>query len=408
MAQRARKKKASQPAGAGRSVSIRMYKVGFGDCFLLRIPTDDGIKKMLIDCGSLKNHREPIAEIARQVIEEVTDAKGKARIDVLVVTHRHADHISGFSNEAWNDVEVGEVWMPWTEQPNDSHAVSLRQRQMRWANLLKEALLKVSNPDLMEVASNALSNDAALEVLHNGFRGRPKRRYLPDEEIRDRVLETDLLPGVTVYVLGPPRDEEVMKSMDPPEGEGFLTLNDAGDIEGSKLPEPFGADWVFEESLRLEPDDEEAIRNALDGIENGLAAKIDNWLNNTSLILVLKIGSQHFLFPGDAQWGPWDSLLRDPETRRLLGKANFYKVGHHGSHNATPVDFVNDLFLKNAGQKWAMISVTPYASWKDIPKPPLVKALREGGVTIALSNEDDDQEGFKDGGDWIEVEIPVG
>jgi hypothetical protein len=281
-----------------------MYKVGFGDCFLLRIPTESGVKKMLIDCGSLKKHKKAIAEIARQVIEEVKDADGKPRIDVLVVTHRHADHISGFTEQAWQDVEVGEVWMPWTEAPNDERALSLRQRQIRWANLLKDALLGAnSDPDLMEVVSNALSNDAALETLHNGFRGRPKRRYLPDDGLRDRVLETERLPGVTVYVLGPPRDEEVMKSMDPPDGEGFLRLNEAGDVEGSKIPEPFGPDWAFDESIRLGPRDEDAIRRAMEGVEKGLAAKIDNWLNNTSLILILKIGSKHFLFPIDAQWG---------------------------------------------------------------------------------------------------------
>src|SRR5262245_28788838 len=75
-------------------VTIRMYKVGFGDCFLLLIPTDAGTKKMLIDCGSLKNHKKKIAEISNRVIEDIRDSDGTPRIDVLVVTHRHADHIS--------------------------------------------------------------------------------------------------------------------------------------------------------------------------------------------------------------------------------------------------------------------------------------------------------------------------
>src|SRR5262245_23786912 len=92
-------------------VTIRMYKVGFGDCFLLLIPTDAGTKKMLIDCGSLKNHKKKIAEISNRVIEDIRDSDGTPRIDVLVVTHRHADHISGFANPEWSKVEVGEVWI---------------------------------------------------------------------------------------------------------------------------------------------------------------------------------------------------------------------------------------------------------------------------------------------------------
>jgi hypothetical protein len=192
-----------------------MYKVGFGDCFLLLIPTDAGTKKMLIDCGSLKNHKKTIAEIASRVIEDIRDSDGMPRIDVLVVTHRHADYISGFANPEWSKVEVGEVWMPWTESPTDRRAIRLRESQTRLAARLHQTLLHMkADADLLAVTQNALSNDGALDVIHRGFRGGPMRRFLPDDQLSERVLQTDRLPGVTVYVLGPPQDEAAIRSMD--------------------------------------------------------------------------------------------------------------------------------------------------------------------------------------------------
>ena len=60
-----------------------------------------------------------MATIVDRIIEDVTDEDGVPRIDVVVATHRHKDHVSGFGNAKWNSVEVKEVWMPWTEDPTD-------------------------------------------------------------------------------------------------------------------------------------------------------------------------------------------------------------------------------------------------------------------------------------------------
>jgi beta-lactamase superfamily II metal-dependent hydrolase len=382
-----------------------MYKVGFGDCFLLLIPTDAGTKKMLIDCGSLKNHKKRIAEIASRVIEDIRDSDGIPRIDILVVSHRHADHISGFANPEWSKVEVGEVWMPWTESPTDGRAIRLRESQTRVAAQLHRTLLHMNaGADLLAVTQNALSNDGALDVIHRGFRGSPIRRFLPNDQLSGRTLQTNRLPGVTVFVLGPPRDEAAIRSMDPGD-EGFLAL-DTSDQGAAKVSAPFSPAWIYDEvGARLDPSDEDAIRRAGEGFETGLAARLDTWLNNTSLILMLQIGNKHFLFPGDAQWGPWELLLGDPETRRLLAKTNFYKVGHHGSHNATPVSFVEDVLTDG---KWAMISVTPYGKWKDIPRKPLVDKFRGKGIKLAISNEDKFDAAYKGEGDWwIQLEVPV-
>ena len=151
-------------------IRIRMYNVGFGDCFLLSIPTTDGIKKILIDCGSLKRKSKSIAEIAADVIDECKDADGVSRIDIVIVTHRHADHISGFVPNTWDNVEVGEVWMPWMESRTDESARKLRSAQNHRITELLEAF-RVANvsADLQAVLLNARSNESSLDILHEGF-----------------------------------------------------------------------------------------------------------------------------------------------------------------------------------------------------------------------------------------------
>lgn len=78
-----------------------------------------------------------------------------------------------------------------------------------------------------------------------------------------------------------------------------------------------------------------------------LALNLAGDTNNTSLVLALEWGppgkGQVLLFPGDAQVGNWLSWRRQDyhaEGKRstaddLLRRTVLYKVGHHGSHNAT-------------------------------------------------------------------------
>jgi beta-lactamase superfamily II metal-dependent hydrolase len=78
------------------------------------------------------------------------------------------------------------------------------------------------------------------------------------------------------------------------------------------------------------------------------------------------------LFPGDAQWGTWNSILTDASRSRLLENLTFYKVGHHGSHNATPVSFANR-YIK--GKVRAMIPYGLGAKWPTIPRQGLIDYL---------------------------------
>jgi glyoxylase-like metal-dependent hydrolase (beta-lactamase superfamily II) len=111
-----------------------MYRGILGDCFLLRVRRGEREQNMLIDCGVLQNvqdgnilvknlpadvvasigedklksvtaGKDQIYKIASDIADTLRNSEGKIKIDVLVVTHEHYDHISGFSlaRHIWED-----------------------------------------------------------------------------------------------------------------------------------------------------------------------------------------------------------------------------------------------------------------------------------------------------------------
>ncbi|MFC9917288.1 hypothetical protein [Agromyces binzhouensis] len=368
-------------------VTVSMYNVGFGDCFLLRIPADGGERKVLVDCGSIKRGSAgSIDDVVERIIADVDDGSGPS-IDVVVITHRHRDHVSGFASELWRRVAVSEVWLPWTEDPDDPIARDILQTMASFADSLRVdrdagrfAAMSAAETELVDhVIENtlALSNEAAMSTVHRGFAGGSSgatRRFL---ERRPGMLDTsEVLPGVKVHVLGPSRDEDVIRDMNPPSGESFLHVADGGgpDLDTSDLlpfepipaPGPGLLQMGVEERLR-----EIARRSLLMG-----AVALESAVNNTSLMLVFEIGEAVLLFPGDAQWGTWKVNLDDDVRRDLLARTTFYKVGHHGSHNATPVRFVDDVLNADGRDDvWAAISVTRHGRFTKIPKDELLDEL---------------------------------
>jgi len=402
------KKKAKKPA---RDVKIRMYNTGFGDCFLLHLPGQDRELKVLIDCGKHTHStcRPSIKEIVKQLHTDLRQ-DGTTRIDLLVVTHRHLDHVSGFALDGWNEVEVGEVWMPWTEDPNDDEARAICERQSRRA-LQLQALIPALNLDpaytahLLGYAGNNLTNAAAMRLLHEGFRGNPKRRFLPEEKKKNAqdtghvaatLIETDQLPGVEIHVLGPSRNPDIIRDMDPPQGESFLraaAAAAAGAAAGGKPKSPFPDTCAMDRKTYInrfhnpltdfDEKTAEHFRRVMQNPEMELAATLEKSVNGTSLVLLFKIGRALLLFPGDAQWGTWNDILSDERKRRLLENVSFLKVGHHGSHNATPRRFVQDLLPATA---CAMIPTDNVKQWPMIPKEELVNSLRAKGVPFVRSD----------------------
>lgn len=413
-----------------RYATVRMYNVGFGDCFLLTLPAPERPRKVLIDCGSHSHGRgpRPIGEVVERVVADV-DEGGRKRIDVVVATHRHQDHVSGFESSLWDEVEVGEVWLPWTENPQEPEARRILERQSRMAHSLRLAALSFGeNPfrdSTLALANNCLTNARAMATLHRGFAGNPRRSFLPLKQ--ERVFETGSLPsGVKVHVLGPSRDPDVIRDMDPPGDERYLRLGmqpGIGRAGPAAAPSPpFAARWAMsqeglaaieefshlaaipkrqlraiERFSEIEP--EEALQ---------LAVQLEKAVNGTSLVLIFEVGQVCLLFPGDAQWGTWRAALADPEWRELLARTSFLKIGHHGSHNATPRDLVEQVLPEGLA---AMVSTHKVSNWPDIPRGPLLEALAKKSTRGLVRSDEppaDLPEGFRRVDDLcLEVDIPL-
>jgi hypothetical protein len=403
-------RRSKKPTG----LEIRAYNVGFGDCFLLSFQYADGAKHVLIDFGSKpgpegapKNHMVAVAKaIAKQCA---------GRLDAVVATHRHADHISGFTHTKRGDsgdiirqcATNAVIIQPWTEHPRvatnakrefGKGAVAFAG-QMDAMHSVAETIVRLSAVmDNDEIDADTVDPAALAASGGPKTRGtRPKReeelaketfrqriRYMGEDNVKnkpavdnlmtmskpakrryvyfgsDAGLET-VLPGVKVRVLGPPTAEQwpavqTQKKRDPDEywhlQQQFWQKmsSDAASPTGNG-----GRLFARRYIAAKEPAESEWFVRRLRGVhaKNLLHSlvMIDKAMNNTSVILLFEVGNRKLLFPGDAQIENWEYCLKHARNRKairkLLAGVDVYKVGHHGSLNATPKTLYNE-FAKRA------------------------------------------------------------
>jgi len=351
-------------------VTLRLYQAGFGEVQLLSFlygdPLDDGRNErhVLIDFGSTHSPKGAQANLLVQAAELVREHTS-GRLDAIVVTHRHKDHISGFGIKQAADViaslQPRLVVRPWTEDPalprdataplgaGDGDGDARSRFGMRLAagqqlaaqieSLVKGARTDSTRGKLAQAASDQLPNARAIRFLDE-LAERTAGEYLHAGQ--STQLE-QVVPGITVRVLGPPTIEEapdiVKQRATDPDEFWMLQLKaievltpDRLDTRVPKRPEgvpPGPVAWLVDRLARQQI-----------GALMRLVRTVDDALNNTSLILLIDAGDRRLLLPGDAQIENWSwALTNAPNTdelRALLADVDLYKVGHHGSRNATP------------------------------------------------------------------------
>src|SRR5215475_10967458 len=109
-----------QAVGGNLGIRVRMYRVGFGDFFLVTLPGNDGPAHILIDCGV---HAANIGSI-NECIQDLKKTT-KNRLALVILTHYHADHMSGFASnydDFANFDHVGAVWITNRLDPHNAAA----------------------------------------------------------------------------------------------------------------------------------------------------------------------------------------------------------------------------------------------------------------------------------------------
>lgn len=325
-------------------IQLRAYNVRFGDCVLLSFDAGGGQKNVVIDFGNAPSgvgnqggRNDVFAPIAKDIYQRTG-----GRIDVLIVSHEHLDHMEGFHSERsiFDKCQVGEVWMSimsapdyYTRYPDCKAEGRARTALLALARSWEQTGRFARLPQSVQamVANNVLS-------LANRDRIDYLRKLVPRSRVRylsrgSRVDVAALLgPRARVEVLAPEKDASVYYGQ---HGSAFwsgLQARCGVAVHGARASTTASIDP--RELSQLAEDEFEELQDAVAAIDVADLMAIDKAANNTSLVVRFTVNGKVLLFPGDAEAESWSMMA----GKRLVGPVDFLKVAHHGSINGMPFE----------------------------------------------------------------------
>lgn len=374
---------------------VRMYRMGTGDCFIVKFFAAEKEKfTMMIDCGVWRRSSDEL----RPYMEDLK-VYVNGKVDLLIITHEHVDHVSVFDlckDVFTKNFEVKKVWMAWTEDDSLAEIDKWKKDHGEKKKALKRAVEKLNSivgnsgfqanirlsangQYVLKAKESFVETLAGFAELHMGSDLRPYKGLLEGmrvvkEEIGkgkieflypgDVIREIPGLEGLKFYVMGPPRGWDSIALEGGGEGESYRHNNELKGIDAfaaSVLSTPDNLSAILPFDERFETVDPQDVglytdsKNSWRKIEEdwlmsagSLALRVNSMTNNQSLVLAIEAedSKKVMLFPGDAEFGSWASWhkidwkgLAGPKkihyTQDLLNRTVFYKIAHHMSHNGT-------------------------------------------------------------------------
>ena len=200
--------KGSKGGGGKGNIRIRMYRIGFGDFFLLTVPGKSGPAHILIDCGVHAANINTINDCVQDMKKETGN-----QLALAILTHYHADHMSGFASnyDDFAEFDAGAVWITNRLDPSSAqHAKFMAQLTSVATQLTLQLGARTDDAaiEALRKAENALgasgnggggSNAKALKLLQSGFKNKPPVYYYQGGD--DPTLPDELQGMITAEIL---------------------------------------------------------------------------------------------------------------------------------------------------------------------------------------------------------------
>jgi beta-lactamase superfamily II metal-dependent hydrolase len=360
------------------SITLRAYNVLFGDSLLVSWDEADGKHHAWVDFGNFHNDANAVFE---KVYTDVLQRTG-GKLDLLVITHRHMDHMEGFFSLRARfkaDFTIQRLWHAHVTSTVD-HVFEIAEQALR---SMLPASIPASDTEIGRVFRNNFG--AKGDKIKKQMSDILKEAGVPASRIfkihRHTNLAPALPPGITrlkIEVLGPERNSKLyLQPLEHALRAHGIALSSANGRITAKRKDPFdGVRGVtFSRSPLAKLADAARLRRQLQNGGLSVLAAVDTTRNNTSIVMRLTHGTARLLLVGDAEEKSWEILKKNGASLT----ADVIKVGHHGSINASPDFSFKAVMPTKLASNAAVISTDDdrFTGENEVPKDSVLNGWRD-------------------------------